>query len=312
MGLCKCPKRKVTLQFCFEHKVNVCESCMLSNHSKCIVRPYLQWLEDSTYEPVCGLCHQNLNNDNDCVRLICYHIFHWNCLNNYANSLPSNTAPGGYSCPDCTKTIFPPTELNSPIANHLRKLLSTVKWSRAGLGLPLIETNSPKTPNSSHNKPQPKTYETYEKTNLNENVQLVSAASANSLKSQPTHVPVNVNHISDYVNCDEVNFVTNARKFHHVSSINPNNANTFLDIDDDKYRRKTPLELITKWFRIHNITKQNDGLSLKGWIVIGFVAIFTVFTLVHYFLKLGRQNADHDPLLDPHFNPNIHVGQDDD
>uniref|UniRef100_T1KNX0 Uncharacterized protein n=1 Tax=Tetranychus urticae TaxID=32264 RepID=T1KNX0_TETUR len=57
----------------------------------------------------------------------------------------------------------------------------------------------------------------------------------------------------------------------------------------------------------HNITKHNEGLSLKGWIVIGFLAIFTVFTLAHYFLKLGRENAD--PLLDPHFNPNIRVIQ---
>ena len=34
MGLCKCPKRKVTNQFCFEHRVNVCEHCMVSNHPK--------------------------------------------------------------------------------------------------------------------------------------------------------------------------------------------------------------------------------------------------------------------------------------
>lgn len=34
MGLCKCPKRKVTNQFCFEHRVNVCEHCMVTNHSK--------------------------------------------------------------------------------------------------------------------------------------------------------------------------------------------------------------------------------------------------------------------------------------
>lgn len=32
MGLCKCPKKKVTQQFCFEHKVNVCEFCMVNEH----------------------------------------------------------------------------------------------------------------------------------------------------------------------------------------------------------------------------------------------------------------------------------------
>ena len=34
MGLCKCPKKKVTTQFCFEHRVNVCEHCLVSNHPK--------------------------------------------------------------------------------------------------------------------------------------------------------------------------------------------------------------------------------------------------------------------------------------
>lgn len=37
MGLCKCPKRQVTNQFCFEHRVNVCEHCMVNSHPKVIV-----------------------------------------------------------------------------------------------------------------------------------------------------------------------------------------------------------------------------------------------------------------------------------
>ena len=34
MGLCKCPKKKVTNQFCFEHRVNVCEYCLVSSHPR--------------------------------------------------------------------------------------------------------------------------------------------------------------------------------------------------------------------------------------------------------------------------------------
>ena len=56
MGLCKCPKRKVTNQFCFEHRVNVCEHCMVSSHSTCPVQSYLQWLQDSDYNPNCFFC----------------------------------------------------------------------------------------------------------------------------------------------------------------------------------------------------------------------------------------------------------------
>ncbi|CAG2165416.1 unnamed protein product, partial [Oppiella nova] len=108
MGLCKCPKKKVTNQFCFEHKVNVCEYCMTSSHQKCIVAPYLQWLEDSNYQPVCGLCRQELSDKSQqTIRLICYHIYHVSCLNRLANELPPNTAPAGYTCPSCHKPIFP-------------------------------------------------------------------------------------------------------------------------------------------------------------------------------------------------------------
>lgn len=59
MGLCKCPKRKVTNLFCFEHRVNVCEHCLVANHAKVgplkngrehrgIGRGVLDWLSPSS------------------------------------------------------------------------------------------------------------------------------------------------------------------------------------------------------------------------------------------------------------------------
>ena len=40
---------------------------------QCIVAPYLQWLEDSNYQPVCGLCRQELSDKSQqTIRLICY------------------------------------------------------------------------------------------------------------------------------------------------------------------------------------------------------------------------------------------------
>ncbi|KAH9507220.1 Zinc finger protein-like 1 [Bulinus truncatus] len=146
MGLCKCPKRKVTNLFCFEHRVNVCEHCLVANHAKCIVKSYLQWLQDSDYSPLCTLCHQNLSDEDhgDCIRLTCYDVFHWNCLNQYAQRLPPQTAPAGYTCPICNACIFPPPNLASPVADAVKILLQQVNWARAGLGLPLIE--EPKEP----------------------------------------------------------------------------------------------------------------------------------------------------------------------
>uniref|UniRef100_A0ABM5F500 Zinc finger protein-like 1 n=1 Tax=Pogona vitticeps TaxID=103695 RepID=A0ABM5F500_9SAUR len=138
MGLCKCPKRKVTNLFCFEHRVNVCENCIVANHAKCIVQSYLQWLQDSDYNPNRRLC-STLLTTKETVRLVCYDLFHWSCLNEMASQLPKNTAPAGYQCPSCQGPVFPPANLVSPVASVLREKLSTVNWARAGLGLPLID-----------------------------------------------------------------------------------------------------------------------------------------------------------------------------
>ena len=96
MGLCKCPKRKVANIFCFEHRVNVCEHCMVKNHARvrfrsivrtlylcsssfessvvsfqCVVQSYLLWLQDSDYSSDCPLCTRPLA-DEECVRLVNY------------------------------------------------------------------------------------------------------------------------------------------------------------------------------------------------------------------------------------------------
>ncbi|KAK7573340.1 hypothetical protein V9T40_010531 [Parthenolecanium corni] len=133
MGLCKCPKRVVTNQFCYEHKVNVCEHCMITNHPKCIVLSYLKWLQDGDYNPVCELCSKNLT-DEECVRLVCYHVFHWTCITHYAKQLSPTTT----SCPSCNSSIFPSANLVSPVADVLRKKFETVNWARLGLGLPKL------------------------------------------------------------------------------------------------------------------------------------------------------------------------------
>ncbi|XP_033927737.1 zinc finger protein-like 1 [Melopsittacus undulatus] len=138
MGLCKCPKRRVTNLFCFEHRVNVCESCLVSAHPKCIVQSYLQWLQDSDYSPDCALCGTALQG-RDTVRLVCYDVFHWSCLSARARALPARTAPAGHLCPTCGGPLIPPPNLEGPLAAALRKRLAAAHWARPGLGLPLID-----------------------------------------------------------------------------------------------------------------------------------------------------------------------------
>lgn len=140
MGLCKCQKRKVTNLFCFEHDVNVCEDCLVADHERCIVQSYVQWLQDSDYNPICILC-KNLLKDEPTVRLSCYDVFHWSCLDKYMEGLPANTAPAGYQCPKCKEGLFPSPNIVSPVVDILRKKLESVEWSRVGLGQSLLQIN---------------------------------------------------------------------------------------------------------------------------------------------------------------------------
>nr|CDS33864.1 zinc finger protein 1 [Hymenolepis microstoma] len=114
MGLCKCERKKVTNLFCFEHRVNVCEFCLLSNHPK--------------VNRKCPLCNKELDNGEECVRLMCLDLFHWNCLDNYASELPPKTAPAGYECPSCSMVIIPLRNQGGPIAEALRQKLTSAKW----------------------------------------------------------------------------------------------------------------------------------------------------------------------------------------
>ena len=73
MGLCRCPQRKVSTLFCFKHHVNVCESCLVTDHSQCIVRSYVSWLQDNDYNPNCSLCQRSLTETGqETLRLVCY------------------------------------------------------------------------------------------------------------------------------------------------------------------------------------------------------------------------------------------------
>ena len=78
MGLCK-KCRVVTDLFCFEHKTNVCDKCLLDNHSRCVVRTFMNWLQDCEFDPTCGICKEGLDKK-QVVRLTCMDLFHTDCL----------------------------------------------------------------------------------------------------------------------------------------------------------------------------------------------------------------------------------------
>lgn len=298
MGLCKCPKRQVTTQFCFEHRVNVCENCMVVNHSKCTVQSYIQWLKDSDFDSSCTLCGSLLD-DEDCVRLICYHVFHWKCLAARQQTLPANTAPGGHTCPTCNDPIFPPANLVSPVADVLRTRLGQANWARNVLELPLLlddqqnysATTTATTASSSAGVHTNNGGNIFANSMAQSRSTLLaaSASAANSGRPESPHSIVNMD------NYDRGNTVAAASALDfQASSRRPLLARESpiggSDRDDNKYKRRTPQEIFSRWSRRFYAPSSKPPWRRTWFLVlsgcIGFVCIIYVLA------TLGRRGTD--------------------
>uniref|UniRef100_A0A3Q3WI22 Zinc finger protein-like 1 n=1 Tax=Mola mola TaxID=94237 RepID=A0A3Q3WI22_MOLML len=282
MGLCKCPKRKVTNLFCFEHRVNVCEHCLVSNHNKCIVQSYLQWLQDSDYNPNCTLCNNPLTTE-DTVRLVCYDVFHWNCLNNLASRLPLHTAPAGYQCPVCQGPVFPASNLASPVADVLKEQLASVNWARAGLGLPLVRVYYSQ--DQSHIYPS----HSYNTSQSPPPMSLSPPAQEDvgDPRKNGTHDHTVVNFTSANTDTIKIHTASSPRKVYDTRDTGHSSV-TQIDFDDDKYRRRPALN----WFAqiLKNRTgKKRTSFSWKQRVfILLLVGVLGFFTLIIVMAKLGR------------------------
>lgn len=323
MGLCKCPKKKVTNQFCFEHRVNVCEHCMVVNHPRCIVQSYLQWLQDSDYNPICELCQSQLG-DGDCVRLICYHVFHWDCLNNYAVALPAHTAPDGYLCPTCKSGIFPPDNAASPVADHVRQILSKVNWARVAMGMLTLDDFGHEQLRARVRAPN---YESVAANNASYhgNVSPASSDSWTMPLSNFTSTNVSKESAEQFAPSSKsaaVQFAEQPDMFSGVqSTYTPRKMydatdgdlipNVSFDHVENKYKRRSALEWFARWFKSYTRPKarHDPHRRFKRCFMIAVLVIISLLTLIMIFQRLGRASADDDPFLDPMANPHIRVGQ---
>lgn len=305
MGLCKCPKRKVTNQFCFEHRVNVCEHCIVQNHPKCVVQSYLQWLQDSDYNPNCHFCDQELAEE-ACVRLACYHVFHWVCVDKWARSMPALTAPAGYTCPTCQECIFPPEKLASPVADALRKVLSDVNWARAGLNLPLLEDRIERKPQFSDVPSGPRP--------APEGESITSMSAMTDGRPGALPVPKKETHIQFDSGDGTPTSRTVSAKYGVTSMTpllnSPQSQSSDADLDENKYKRRSAITWLSRWWRSMMGPKSGRRRATKSQkIFMGVVIAFFVFvTLVALFSFFGRSGDYNDPMLDPMNNPNIRVG----
>ncbi|XP_031568074.1 zinc finger protein-like 1 homolog [Actinia tenebrosa] len=315
MGLCKCSKKKVTNQFCFEHRVNVCEFCLVSSHSRCIVKSYIHWLQDSEYNPVCTLCNGSLE-EGDVVRLVCYDVFHLACINKFCQSLPPNTAPAGYTCPNCKHPIFPPENMVSPVVDQLRQKLSNIAWARAGLGLPVIPTQAPeqsKTLQETQHREVSASYNDEVKPNSYYTTPTSSRVEQRPQRdhivqmSQQTVTPLQATHTQQGHIRNEGTVSRKTFDKHHEDLQQPS-----YDHDENKYQRRGAIDWFTRWFRtrVNKPTSSpidDPSASLKRTMMIFFLVILAFVTIVVIMTRVGRSAADRDPFLDPMANPHIKV-----
>ncbi|OXA61146.1 zinc finger protein-like 1 homolog [Folsomia candida] len=346
MGLCKCPHRKVTNIFCFEHRVNVCEHCLMQNHPKCVVDTYRNWITDSVFSANCGICDQELASG-DTVRLLCLHIVHWNCLDGWARQMSPKTAPAGYSCPICRKMcIFPAHNQISPIADELKKRMSQVNWARAGLGLSLLDNDPPPaapsldgamfnrlngngTANWEHNLDFDRDMDGRMDVSGSE-----TSYDMGRIGGQPnsTNADHNVSHTHSY----NQQYSKNPYELSTMSNLMPNLSDSYgspnsqpyfpqdpsvtttrksvkfdpeipllLD-EEDKYRRRSPFESLSRWLRQVNPANKRKSRRRTALYVIGTI----VGMIILLMLLFGRNSSsDEDDAFNLHANPHVLVGE---
>ncbi|KAL3984933.1 Ring finger domain family protein [Acanthocheilonema viteae] len=311
MGLCKCAKKKVTNLFCFEHRVNVCEYCLVENHCKCVVQSYLSWLADSDYDTNCTLCSTPLESK-ETVRLKCLHLFHWECLDAWARRLPANTAPAGYKCQQCQESIFPAPNQTSPIIKGLQTALQQANWARAGLGLSLLpELDNLQSP-ASFIPSGMIIQSTNEQQNYVNGHDALHEANLN-VGNIRSDTPATVVDVGDEYN--------QQRQFTARKSMNLNENNYVVtsplllskgrdeDLPENKYKRRSASEWLNRWFRSRYGRRPvfDPHVQWKRgifYIIICIIIVMTVFTVLTRLV--GNQSND-DPAFNPLANPNIRI-----
>lgn len=296
MGLCKCPQRKVSTLFCFKHHVNVCESCLVHEHPQCIVRSYVSWLQDNDYNPNCSFCQRSLSDPGEeTIRLVCYDLFHWSCLNNYFQSFPAHTAPDGYTCPTCHSCIFPPSNLVSPVADQVRQKLSQASWANRLTNLPSTDSS---------NLPSSEKQNLLTETEKNGYVIVNPTTTTNVGLSHHPHRAIDMSHAPP--------------------PPPPTTRSIPSDPDDeDKYKRRSVFTWFGRWLKSRQGKPQGKSFSLSNrnqtsstrmtcYLIIVILFVFITVITVLYHLTRGDNhehlNFDSDPQFNPLNNPFIRVG----
>lgn len=263
---------------------------MIEDHPNCIVQGYLQWLKDSDYEPVCTLCRKELV-QTECIRLLCYHVFHWHCLDEHLQLLPSTTAPAGFTCPTCGHEVIPRDNVASPVASVIREKLRRAQWPAgdretherfqrvSSLG------RSPSSIESNWSAPSPV-----------QDDSSVSFADDSSNKTMSRNLLVK-QHATPSQYGDS-----------HASSTRSFVTQPLLRADEeDKYKRKSVVELAHRWFQSKMLLGTRRRDPTRRWAAIAIGILLFLFVIVYVMSLVGRSSADVNPFLDPESNPNLNI-----
>ncbi|KAI3380799.1 hypothetical protein SNEBB_010056 [Seison nebaliae] len=284
MGLCKCPNRKVTSLFCFHHRTNVCEKCILSDHPQCVVRTYVKWLEDNDYNDLCVLCDEQYSQSKT-IRLLCLDVVHLNCLDRHISRLnEQNPSLINYKCPVCQAyDVIPKSNVKGRIADILRKELIDFDWAKIILGITNMKL------------------ENEEEGRSPENV-LRKHMSDNSFEETNEERDFHRDYSIDFNGGEITSSIPNAIYRNH-------------DDDNSKKYQKPSIFLKLKR-RFRSAIKLDRPIRYKWTLAVLMFIIFFLFMIFlatfhseeHIHRSIDVPSRDYvDDKFDPHNNPNVHV-----
>lgn len=177
------------------------------------------------------------------------------------SALPNNTAPGGHTCPTCYDQIIPPTNLISPVADVLRARLKKTTWGRdefVGTSVLDHSNNKPNSTAPASNNTVSQTSSYSIKQNLDNSSSGGSKPHAHELtKDHSINIEATAAYYqSKWLPCnwkllvfyDEKSFI-----FAATSSRRPllgrEQPGLSIDRDENKYKRRTPAEIFSRWSR---------------------------------------------------------------
>ena len=97
-----------------------------------------------------------------------------------------------------------------------------------------------------------------------------------------------------------------------ASPLLSSSAGASQDVDDNKYKRKSALEMLFRWGKtlVGPTSRRKRGSRAQRMLMIAFLCFVGFVTFVVIMSYLGRGGDYNDPMLEPLNNPNIHVGVD--